>query len=438
MRTSSGRITQIAAIGSATALVGLGLAAAAHPALAGTLPSNCHAAKNVVTCTYKYTGGEQQFDVPGGVSSVSVTATGAAGGSHVGIPNVGSGGVAGTATATLTVTPGAVLYVEVGGAGTSDNSTGGWNGGSTGGFDGSGGGGASDVRTVACGAPCNPAMPSSLSSRLLVAGGGGGGGWPGDGTLAAGGNGGNAGVAGSMGSADQLGDGGGGGGGPGTSADGGAAGGAGTAISGGFNGDPGNPGSLGQGGSAGYNYNGGGGGGGGYYGGGGAGGGSINSAETEGAGGGGGGGGSSYTPKGGATGIAASTSTKASVVIRYAQRNLVVALHPGGVFHHGGNASLRAVVTEAGALAAGPARLTIRLGSGLTLRSAAGTGWVCGPDGQAEACFHWTTISPGASSTLALRVHIGAKAGTKVTVKASVTWAGSNMSNTTSTQIQIH
>ena len=73
-------------------------------------------------------------------------------------------------SATLSVTPGQTLYVNVGGNGTTDAPVrGGLNGGgNTVGspYGGGGGGGASDVRTVS----------GDLASRLLVAGGGGGGG----------------------------------------------------------------------------------------------------------------------------------------------------------------------------------------------------------------------------------------------------------------------
>ena len=83
-------------------------------------------------------------------------------------------GLGGRATATIAVTPGDSIQVNVGGRGGSFNGAGGFNGGGTGsaapvgtpGTPGSGGGGASDIRIDG----------STLDDRVLVAGGGGGGG----------------------------------------------------------------------------------------------------------------------------------------------------------------------------------------------------------------------------------------------------------------------
>src|SRR5262249_651674 len=57
------------------------------------------------TATFTFTGGEQRFSVPAGVTSVSVVAVGAVGGGNA------KGGRGGTATGTIAVTPGTVLYV---------------------------------------------------------------------------------------------------------------------------------------------------------------------------------------------------------------------------------------------------------------------------------------------------------------------------------------
>ncbi len=118
---------------------------------------------------FSYTGGEQTYVVPAGVDSLSVTATGAAGGPPVsGSLPAGRGAVV---SGVVDVTPGQVLYVEVGGAGGSP--AGGFNGGGDSGvrngINVSGGGGASDVRTLPMGAGV-----ISLPSRLIVAAGGGG------------------------------------------------------------------------------------------------------------------------------------------------------------------------------------------------------------------------------------------------------------------------
>ncbi|MFM2016558.1 MAG: hypothetical protein RL007_214 [Bacteroidota bacterium] len=118
------------------------------------------------TTTYSYTGAVQTYLVPPCVTSVTINALGAQGGGTV-------GGLGGSATATVPVTPGSTLYVYVGGRPTAQLGPGGFNGGGAtlalpcgGGGDGFPGGGASDVRTS-----------TSLNDRLIVAGGGGGMGW---------------------------------------------------------------------------------------------------------------------------------------------------------------------------------------------------------------------------------------------------------------------
>jgi Glycine rich protein len=253
-------------------------------AIALSLTAATHApavAAEPVTVTFASTGAEQEFTVPGGVTSLHVVLVGGKGGST---PLGGSAGFGARVEGDLPVSPGAVLYVVVagnGGTGTGGGGApgsgglGGFNGGAQGGGGlqpgtqpGGGGGGGSDIRTES----------GVLGSRLIVAGGGGGAGGRGESfTPGAGGNAGSAGGVGGSGGAT--------GGGAGTS----SAGGAGGAASGGTSGF-GTSGSLGTGG-AGADGNAvdpaGGGGGGGLYGGGGGGGG-----DPQGAG--GGGGGSSY------------------------------------------------------------------------------------------------------------------------------------------------
>ena len=102
-------------------------------------------------------GAEQTFTVPAGLSTITVTATAAGGGTG---RFVGPGGEGAVVSASLPVTSGEVLYVEVGGAPTNTNCgegascMGGFNGGgssqplSGGGGLGGGGGGASDIRTT--------------------------------------------------------------------------------------------------------------------------------------------------------------------------------------------------------------------------------------------------------------------------------------------------
>lgn len=279
-------------------MTGAGVTAALAVALPGAasaapaaLPAGCSQSGRTVTCDYGYTGSQQTFTVPAYVSTVQVTAIGAAGGTF-GIVAAGEGGLA---SAALSVTPGATLYVEVGGTGTnateatdSPGLAGGFNGGGngsasdTGSNPPAGGGGASDVRTASGGT--DPAT-TGLSSRLIVAGGGGG-------SASCGGGG----AAGGSGGAQCAGV---------------TGGGAGTATMGGAAGGPrATAGVAGQGGAGGLQQplgtdideRGGGGGGGGYYGGGGGG------------DGGGGGGGSSFVPAGGTTGL---STASASVTISY-------------------------------------------------------------------------------------------------------------------------
>ncbi len=237
-------------------------------------------AAQAATQTFSYTGAEQTFTVPAGVTSVDVTAVGGHGGSAA-----ASGGAAAQVSGELGVTPGETLYVEVGGNGENGNpggntvAAGGFNGGAPG---GAGGGGASDVRTAPRAEGLSP------DSRLLLAAGGGGSGQSGSCTGGAGGAAEQGGEAGSCGN---------GGGGPGSQNAGGA---------GGTNGcGTGQEGQLGLGGEGGGNGFGGnfcnldtgGGGGGGLYGGGGGCGASADSS-------GGGGGGSSLIPAGGSATLA--------------------------------------------------------------------------------------------------------------------------------------
>lgn len=260
--------------------------------------------------TFNYTGAVQTYTVPAGVTSIQVEAWGAQGGDNFS----STGGLGGYISGDLTVTPGQVLDIYVGGQNGYNGGGAGGSGSGSIGYNGMNGGGASDVRTSGGG----------LADRLVVAGGGGGagrgdcvsqhggaGGYPGgtggqagnpayagaDGTAM---NGGNSGAGDCGGSCSCSPGGGGGGGGNGGGAGGGygpsfgglvAIGGSGGAC--GQNGDPagggagseGQGGCFGQGGAGGTSSNGGGAGGGGGWYGGGAGGGNWAT---------GGGGGSSY------------------------------------------------------------------------------------------------------------------------------------------------
>ncbi len=112
------------------------------------------------------------YTVPAGVASVQVTAAGGPGAaSTIKGTAASAGGLGGVASATVPVTPGEILYVQVGGAahGTAGGLGGGGNGGPStseeSGDASGGGGGASGVSTT-----------SNCSHWLVVAGGGGGGG----------------------------------------------------------------------------------------------------------------------------------------------------------------------------------------------------------------------------------------------------------------------
>jgi Glycine rich protein len=252
--------------------------------------------------TFHYTGSEQSFKVPEGVTSITVVALGAAGdggsGSTSGhqFENYGRGG---RVDAVVPVSSGETLYVFVGGRGEGSYEGGnGFNGGGQGGeypnckhslCYGFGGGGASDVRQGG----------DKLRNRILVAGGGGGAGTERVGTYGGGGGA----LIGGNGQGEA------------SSRTAGSGGSGGSQRKGGFGGTPGTDGSYGSGGSggkghagsggnggqAGYNpygyplYGGAGGGaGGGYYGGGGGGGGAPAGHDGGEGSGAGGGGGSSY------------------------------------------------------------------------------------------------------------------------------------------------
>lgn len=219
-----------------------------------TLVATTQVSANSAT-TFSYTGSAQSYVVPTGVTAVTIEAAGASGTDGYGaLPDSPNGGNGAQVVATLTVTAGETLEVNVGQRGSAS-----WTPGS-GTFGGGGkgwqGGGASDVRQGG----------TALSNRVVVAGGGGGG----DTTAGGAGgapDGGNA--------AANSGSGGGQGG---TQSGGGAAG------TGGANNTAGQ---LGSGGQSDVSGNGGGAGGGGYYGGGGGACASVSTCT-------GGGGGSSY------------------------------------------------------------------------------------------------------------------------------------------------
>lgn len=134
---------------------GLAALVSAGVAVTGAMPA---ASAAPTTVDFTFTGSTQTWTVPAGVTSVDATLCGAQGSAIDGT----AGGLGARVATTLAVTPGEVLVIEVGGAGS--NTTGGYNGGGDGGPNGGvGGGGATDVRQGG----------SSLADRVLVAGGGG-------------------------------------------------------------------------------------------------------------------------------------------------------------------------------------------------------------------------------------------------------------------------
>lgn len=126
----------------------------------------------IVRDTLFFTGGEQNYTVPCGVTNLTIDAFGAKGANGTSGANNsigGIGGFGGHAQGVLTVTSGQALSVFVGGQ--ASGGLGGYNGGAIGGgsgptLTGGGGGGATDVRLGG----------NAVSNRILVAGGGGGGG----------------------------------------------------------------------------------------------------------------------------------------------------------------------------------------------------------------------------------------------------------------------
>ena len=265
----SGSTMTITGFGRCSVTASQGGNASFHPALPVTRLI-------VDAVTFGFTEGEQQFEVPAGVTQISAALIGAQGSSAT-----GAGGIGGQATATLTVTPGTVFDVIVGGKGgplTEDGdcnqAEGGFNGGGQGGFgcDGAGGGGAGGGATTL--------RVDGQSNPVLVAGGGGGGGGC-EGGNCAGGSGGGL-VGGSGGGA-------------------GGAGGNQTGTSG--SGERGN----GSDGHPGFPEGGGGGGGGGYYGG----------AGDDDGGSGGGGGGSGFGPSGTVFGTASAEGGNGKAVLSF-------------------------------------------------------------------------------------------------------------------------
>src|SRR5262245_15028759 len=283
------RVVRLATAAGAVVALSIALLAPASPGGLSTPPPSGE---------FGCTGAAQTYTVPAGVTKVNVELFGAQGGSGISVDPIdaaaGTGGQGGHTTATIDVTPGETLQVNVGCAGSDavdvNGGAGGFNGGADGGTGGhfgfqaggGGGGGASAVRQGGTG----------LADRVLVAGGGGGGGAALDGLETDGGDGGDGGgTEGTSGGPGLSGPNPEAEGGSGGTQSAGGAGGAGSAT-----GTAGEAGELGDGGPGGTDgvtpaATGGGGGGGGLFGGGGGG-----AHGSDFGGGGGGGGGSGLGP----------------------------------------------------------------------------------------------------------------------------------------------
>jgi hypothetical protein len=125
-----------------------------------------------------YTGAQQTYTVPGGVTWLAITAAGAPGWDTTTnqTGSVGDNNDGYEVYGMLAVTPGEPLYAEVGQAGLASGAAtfgGGGAGGTASLAHGASGGGASDVRTCSILGAC-PGGGGSLSSRLIVGAGGGG------------------------------------------------------------------------------------------------------------------------------------------------------------------------------------------------------------------------------------------------------------------------
>ena len=155
---------------SRRALVRCGVAAALVPVVTSIVAPTALQAQSpggaTGTQTFAFTGSPATFVVPSGITSLTVSAFGAQGSSvPTFVRGSARGGLGGSVTATLAVTPGETLGLNVGGLSPSSNpGAAAFNGGGPGGVAAAAGGGASDVRRGG----------GALSNRVIVAGGGGG------------------------------------------------------------------------------------------------------------------------------------------------------------------------------------------------------------------------------------------------------------------------
>ncbi len=139
---------------------------------------------NAQTTVFNYTGGQQTYVVPAGVTALRIDAIGGAGGYpywQCSSTNGAREAYGGRVQCDLAVTGGMTLYIYVGGAGGSEpcsNCTamaGGFNGGQPGGSCAGGSGGGTDIRFSAGSISGLLVNPYTATNRVVVAGAGGGG-----------------------------------------------------------------------------------------------------------------------------------------------------------------------------------------------------------------------------------------------------------------------
>jgi len=353
------------------------------------------------TETFNHTGAAQTWIVPAGVTSATFEVQGAQGG--------GSGGLGGRTTATITVTPGESIQINIGGQGS--GGTGGFNGGAVGSTGGHGGGGASDVRRGG----------TAPGDRVVIAGGGGG-------------------IAGIIASAGGGAGGAGGGvnGSNGSNGNGttpGSGGGGAIGATGGVGGSPeGAAGTTGSGGSGGIGaiggVGGGGGGGGGLAGGGGGG------AGASGSGGGGGGGGSGFA-------VAGATSVSTASGVRSGNGVVTVTYEVGSVgntpnlsvtktdspdpVQAGENITYTIDVKNSGSADAQSVELNDSLPTNTTFVSLSEpSAWTCtepsvGSTGNIRCTKSSLAPGDGRTFTLVVKVNAGTASGTIISNTATVT-----------------
>jgi hypothetical protein len=114
--------------------------------------------------------------------------------------------------------------------------------------------------------------------------------------------------------------------------------------------------------------------------------------------------------------------------------NLGVSVHHVGHFVSGSTAELDVDVTNSGSKPTnGATTVTLQLPGGLTYGHAIGSGWHCTATGQTVTCVFPATLQARHGSHLRIFVRVGAAAGVKLTLAATVTPTDATPSNNSST-----